>query len=82
MNIDTVNVYLIYDQQALLAAYQTGEVDVATGLPDYIGDAYAGSDELFIWNMLTSKFILPNLSVAPLDDVRVREAIALGMNRE
>ena len=82
VNIDTVNVYLIYDQQALLAAYQTGEVDVATGLPDYIGEAYEGSDELFIWNMLTSKFILPNLSVAPLDDVRVREAIALGLNRE
>ena len=82
VNIDRVNVYLVYDQQALLAAYQTGEVDVATGLPDYIGDAYQGSDELFIWNMLTSKFILPNLNVTPLDDVRVREAIALGLNRE
>lgn len=80
VNIDTINVRLIYDQQALLAAYQTGEVDVATGLPDYIA-AYAGSDELFIWNMLTSKFILPNLSVEPLNDARVREAIALGMNR-
>ena len=64
------------------AAYQTGEVDVATGLPDYIRDAYAGSDELFIWNMLTSKFILPNLNVKPLDDLRVREAIALALNRE
>ena len=81
VNIDTINVHLIYDQQALLAAYQTGEVDVATGLPDYIADAYADSGELFIWNMLTSKFMLPNLSVEPLNDARVREAIALGMNR-
>ena len=81
VNIDTINVHLIYDQQALLAAYQTGEVDVATGLPDYIASAYEGSDELFIWNMLTSKFMLPNLNVAPLNDVRVREAIALGINR-
>ena len=81
VNIDTINVYLIYDQQALLAAYQTGEVDVATGLPDYIGATYADSDELFIWNMLTSKFVLPNLNVEPLNDERVREAIALGMNR-
>ena len=81
MNIDTINVHLIYDQQALLAAYQTGEVDVATGLPDYIADAYADSGELFIWNMLTSKFMLPNLSVEPLNDARVREAIAIGMNR-
>lgn len=81
VSIDTIKVYFIFDQQALLAAYQTGEVDVATGLPDYIGDAYAGSDELFIWNMLTSKFILPNLEVEPLNDVKVREAIALGLNR-
>lgn len=81
VSIDTINVYMIYDQQALLAAYQTGEVDVATGLPDYIADSYADSGELFIWNMLTSKFVLPNLNVEPLNDVRVREAIALGMNR-
>lgn len=81
VKLDAINVYLIYDQQALLAAYQTGEVDIATGLPDYIGDVYAGSDELFIWNMLTSKFVLPNLNVEPLNDVRVREAIALGMDR-
>lgn len=81
VNIDTINVRLIYDQQALLAAYQTGEVDVATGLPDYIGAAYAGSEELFIWNMLTSKFVLPNLNVEPLNDVRVREAISIGINR-
>ena len=82
VNLDSIKVYFIYDQQSLLAAYQTGEVDVATGLPDYIRDAYAGSDELFIWNMLTSKFVLPNLNVKPLDDLRVREAIALALNRE
>lgn len=81
VNIDAIDVLLIYDLQALQAAYQTGKVDVATGLPDYIAQQYADSDELFIWNMLTSKFILPNLSVEPLNDVRVREAIAIGLNR-
>ena len=81
VRLEEIDVQLIYDQQALLAAYQTGAVHVATGLPDYIGMSYQGSDELFIWNMLTSKFILPNLNVAPLDDLRVREAIALGIDR-
>ncbi|MBQ8088557.1 MAG: peptide ABC transporter substrate-binding protein [Clostridia bacterium] len=81
VKLDSVRVCFLYDQQALLAAFQTGEVDVASGLPDYIADAYAGSDELFMWNMLTSKFILPNLEVEPLNDERVREAIALGINR-
>ncbi|MGN1368152.1 MAG: peptide ABC transporter substrate-binding protein [Aristaeellaceae bacterium] len=81
VNIDTINVRLVYDLQAMLSAYQTGEVDVAIGLPDYIALAYAGSDELFIWNMLTSKFLLPNLNVEVLQDARVREAIAIGINR-
>ncbi|MGN0745936.1 MAG: peptide ABC transporter substrate-binding protein, partial [Aristaeellaceae bacterium] len=81
VNIDRINVRLVYDLQALQAAYQTGEVDVATGLPDYIALQYADSEELFIWNMLTTKFILPNLSVDVLQDARVREAIAIGINR-
>ncbi|MGN1370179.1 MAG: peptide ABC transporter substrate-binding protein [Aristaeellaceae bacterium] len=81
VSIDTINVRMVYDLQAMLAAYQTGEVDVAIGLPDYIALQYADSEELFIWNMLTSKFILPNLNVEALQDVRVREAIAIGINR-
>ena len=81
VKIDTIEVRLVYDLQAPQAAYQTGEVDVATGLPDYIALQYADSDELFIWNMLTTKFILPNLNMEVLQDARVREAIAIGINR-
>lgn len=81
VSLDEIKVLFITDQTALFSAYQTGEVNVAAGLPDYVADMYQGSDELFTWNMLTSKFILPNLAVAPLDDVRVREAIALALNR-
>ncbi len=81
VKIDEINVSFIYDQQALQAAYQTGETDVATGLPDYIAEDYADSPELFIWNMLTSKFILPNLNVEPLNNEMVREAIALALDR-
>lgn len=82
VNLDRITVQFISDQTALLSAYQTGEVNVVTGLPDYVLDQYTEETGLFIWSMLTSKFILPNLSVAPLDDERVREAIALALNRE
>ncbi len=81
VTLDAIKVMFITDQTALFSAYQTGEVNVAAGLPDYVADMYKGSDELFTWNMLTSKFILPNLKVMPLDDVRVRKAIALALNR-
>lgn len=81
VKLGSIKVEFIDDAQALLSSYKTGEVDVVTGLPSYVKEQYEGSDELFIWNMLTSKFILPNLEVKPLDDVRVREAIALALNR-
>ena len=79
--LDSIKVLFITDQTALFSAYQTGEVNVAAGLPDYVADMYKDSGELFTWNMLTSKFMLPNLAVKPLDDVRVRKAIALALNR-
>lgn len=82
VNLDRINVSFITDTTALLAGYQTGEMDVVTGLPDYVADDYTEEDGLFIWTMLTSKYILPNLSVEPLDNELVREAIALALNRE
>lgn len=82
VNLDRINVNFITDTTALLAGYQTGEMDVVTGLPDYVADDYTEEDGLFIWTMLTSKFILPNLEVEPLDNPLVREAIAIALNRE
>ncbi|MDR2670208.1 MAG: peptide ABC transporter substrate-binding protein [Oscillospiraceae bacterium] len=81
VKIDEVVVRTITDSTAAVAAYKSGEVDVASGLPAYILDEYEGKEDLYIWNMQTTKFILPNLNVAPLDDVRVRRAIALGIDR-
>ncbi|MGN0159465.1 MAG: ABC transporter substrate-binding protein [Brotaphodocola sp.] len=82
VGLERIDVRFISDGTALLAAYQTGEVDVVTGLPDYVKDEYTEDTGLFIWTMLTSKFVLPNLNVEPLNDEKVREAIAIAMNRE
>ncbi len=82
VGLDRIEVQFISDETALLSAYQTGEVNVVTGLPDYVAEDYTEEEGLFIWTMLTSKFMLPNLAVEPLNDARVREAIAIAMNRE
>lgn len=82
VGLDRIDVQFITDGTALLAAYQTGEVDVVTGLPDYVAEDYTEDDGLFIWTMLTSKFVLPNLNVEPLNDAKVREALAIALNRE
>jgi oligopeptide transport system substrate-binding protein len=81
VKLDEIIVRTITDSTAAVAAYKSGEVDVASGLPAYILDEYEGKEDLYIWNMQTTKFILPNLSTAPLDDVRVRKALALGIDR-
>ncbi|HIZ20096.1 MAG TPA: peptide ABC transporter substrate-binding protein [Firmicutes bacterium] len=82
VKIDTITTRIINDTQAKIAAYEAGEIDVANGLPDYIETQYEGTDELAIWNMLTTLAVMPNLEVEPLDDVRVREAIALALSRD
>lgn len=82
VNLDKISVQFISDETALLSAYQTGEVNVVTGLPDYVEEEYTEDDGLFIWTMLTSKFMLPNLNVEPLNDEKVREAMAIALNRE
>ncbi len=81
VKIDKIVDQTITDTQSTIAAYTSGEVDVASGLPDYIETQYADSDELFIWSMLTTTSILPNVNIEPLNDERVREAIALALDR-
>lgn len=81
VKIDRIVDQTITDTQSMIAAYTAGEVDVISGLPDYIETQYADSDELYIWSMLTTTAILPNVKVEPLDNVLVREAIALALDR-
>ncbi len=81
VKIDKIINQTITDTQSVIAAYTSGEVDVASGLPDYIETQYADSDELYIWSMITTTAVMPNVNVEPLDNELVREAIALALDR-
>lgn len=70
------------DQQSLQSAYETGEVDIATGLPSAAAELYKGKPDLYLTNSIATRYIYPNLSVEPLNDVRVRRAINLAIDRE
>ena len=70
------------DTQSMANAYQAGEVDVATSLPSTVMELYDGQDDLLVTDLIATRYIYFNLSVEPLDDVRVREAINLAINRE
>lgn len=70
------------DEQAMEHAYKTGEVDVATALSSAVMQEYEGMDDLMVTDNIATRYIYPNLNVKPLDDVRVRQALSLAVNRE
>lgn len=75
--------YRFFDTtEAISNAYESGEVDVAPGVSSAMMEIYEGSEELFVSNNIATRYIYPNLNVEPLNDVRVRKAINLAINRE
>lgn len=70
------------DQQSMANAYETGEVDVAPSLQSSVMELYEGKEDLVVTDNIATRYIYPNLNVKPLDDVRVRKALNLAVNRE
>lgn len=82
VHLDQITYKFFGDQQSMVSAYETGEVDVAVSLPSFVMEMYEGKDDLVVTEQIATRYIYPNLNVEPLDDVRVRKAINLAINRE
>ncbi len=82
IHLDRITYRFFDDTQSMANAYQAGEVDVATSLPSTVMELYDGQDDLLVTDLIATRYIYFNLNVEPLDDVRVREAINLAINRE
>ena len=82
VHLERITYRFFEEQQAMLSAYETKEVDVAVSLPSVVMELYQGKDDLVVTDNIATRYIYPNLDVKPLDDVRVREAINLAINRE
>lgn len=82
VKLDKITYRFFDDQQSMANAYETGEVDVAPSLQSSVMDLYDGKDDLVVTDTIATRYIYPNLNVKPLDDVRIREAINLAINRE
>lgn len=75
--------YRFFDsQEAMANAYEGGEVDVSCGLQSTVMELYAGEEDLLVTDTIATRYIYPNLNVEPLDDVRVRKALSLAVDRE
>ena len=82
ISLDQITYRFFDNQQSMANAYETGEVDVATALQQSVLTLYEGQKDLVITETIATRYIYPNLEVKPLDDVRVRKAINLAINRE
>lgn len=82
VNLDRITYRFFDDTQSMANAYEAGEVDVATSLSSTVMEAYEGQKDLYVTDQIATRYIYMNLNVKPLDDVRVREAINLAINRE
>lgn len=82
IDLDRITYKFFDSQQSMAAAYETGEVDVAPGLLDSVIAQYEGKDDLVVTDAIATRYIYMNLNMEVFQDVRVREALNLGINRE
>lgn len=80
--LDQITYRFFDNEEAMANAYASGEVDVAPGLNANVMELYDGQEDLVVTDTIATRYIYPNLDVEPLDDVRVRKAINLAIDRE
>ena len=83
VKLDRITIYSMPDEQAQLNAFKTGEIDVALSVPVEIVNTYEGNPELVIpLPYVANYYIQVNSKQAPLDNVNVRRALALAVDRD
>ncbi len=82
VKLDQITYRFFDSQQAMATAYETRELDVATGLHAVVQELYKDQPDLAVTETVATRFIYPNLQEKPLDDVRVRRALSLAVDRQ
>lgn len=82
IHLDEITYRFFDDTQSMANAYETGEVDVATSLPSTVMKLYEGREDLVVTDLIATRYMYFNLNVEPLNDVRVRKAMNLALDRE
>ena len=85
VKIETVNYYPTQDSEAAVKRLRGGEFDLLTdSLPpqkiDWLRVNMA--NELRLWPFILSQYVQFNFHRKPFDDIRVRQALSLAINRE
>ena len=81
---DKVNVYTISDGDTLTLSLQSGQMDATQGLPYSSMDLFTNNEKYTISSTDTSRafFVAMNFTKPALQDIRVRKAISMAIDKE
>ncbi len=82
VNLLSIKMRFMDDEQAKSAAYQTGELTILTGAPSSIAERYQGKPDLRFSEVPQTNYIMMNPNIAPFDNPKVRKAFALALKRK
>ncbi|MCR3922003.1 MAG: peptide ABC transporter substrate-binding protein [Firmicutes bacterium] len=79
---DSIKFILMDDDNAILAAYETGEILFADSMPNDEIDAWRDKSDFYLAGQLGTYYVSFNTQKAPFDNPLVREAFNLAIDRE
>ncbi|GAB6109388.1 peptide ABC transporter substrate-binding protein [Fusibacter bizertensis] len=83
VNLDMINVYLINDSVTALTAFENHEFDIIDSVPvAEIPKLMNEDSEFYVVPSLATAYYLFNVSVKPLDDFRIRQALSFAIDRK
>lgn len=83
VKLDEIVCYTIVEESTSLTVYESGELDIITNIPlQEIPQIMANNPEFHITQRNGTSFYVFNVKKPPLDDVRVRKALTLAIDRK
>ncbi len=80
VNLLSIKMRFMDDDQAKAAAYQTGELTILSA-PSSLAERYQGKPDLHFVENPQTNYIMMNPNIAPFDNPKVRKAFALAVKR-
>lgn len=80
VNLLSIKMRFMDDDQAQAAAYQTGELTLLSA-PSSLAERYQGKPDLHFVEIPQTNYVMMNPNIAPFDNPKVRKAFALAVKR-